>query len=110
MYLGYVHYRIVGAPVIGAAFVLPSFLVVLAIGWAYVRYGGERAFLTWCPSWTRIKSPWGSLRNFSDMIHCSRRQRTFAFVVGYSATQWYAKRSRHIRTQFLLIVVVDVRC
>jgi chromate transporter len=40
MYLGYVHYRIVGATVIGAAFVLPSFLMVIAIGWAYVRYGG----------------------------------------------------------------------
>lgn len=40
MYLGYVHYRIVGATVIGIAFVLPSFLMVVAIGWAYVRYGG----------------------------------------------------------------------
>jgi chromate transporter len=40
MYLGYVHYRIVGATVIGVAFVLPSFLMVIAIGWAYVRYGG----------------------------------------------------------------------
>jgi chromate transporter len=40
MYLGYVHYRIVGATVVGFAFVLPSFLMVLAIGWAYVRYGG----------------------------------------------------------------------
>src|SRR5437762_259482 len=40
MYLGYVHYRIVGATVAGIAFVLPSFLMVIAIGWAYVRYGG----------------------------------------------------------------------
>lgn len=40
MYLGYVHYRIVGATVAGAAFVLPSFLMVVAIGWAYLRYGG----------------------------------------------------------------------
>jgi chromate transporter len=40
MYLGYVHYRIVGASVIGVTFVLPSFLMVIAIGWAYVRYGG----------------------------------------------------------------------
>jgi chromate transporter len=40
MYLGYVHYRIVGATVVGVAFVLPSFLMVVAIGWAYVRYGG----------------------------------------------------------------------
>src|SRR5438552_7694745 len=40
MYLGYVHYRIVGATAAGIAFVLPSFLMVVAIGWAYVRYGG----------------------------------------------------------------------
>jgi len=40
MYLGYVHYRILGATVAGVAFVLPSFIVVVVIGWAYVRYGG----------------------------------------------------------------------
>src|SRR5207245_2449269 len=40
MYLGYVHYRIAGATVAGIAFVLPSFVMVVAIGWAYVRYGG----------------------------------------------------------------------
>ncbi|HVS56890.1 MAG TPA: chromate transporter [Casimicrobiaceae bacterium] len=40
MYLGYVHYRILGATVVGIAFVLPSFLMVVAIGWAYLRYGG----------------------------------------------------------------------
>ena len=40
MYLGFVHYRVVGATVVGVAFVLPSFLMVIAIGWAYVRYGG----------------------------------------------------------------------
>jgi chromate transport protein ChrA len=32
MYLGYVHYRIAGATVVGIAFVLPSFLMVVAIG------------------------------------------------------------------------------
>ena len=42
-YLGYVHYRILGATAVGLAFVLPSFLIVVALGWAYVRYGG----LTW---------------------------------------------------------------
>ena len=40
IYLGYVHYRIRGATVVGLAFVLPSFVMVLAIGAAYVRYGG----------------------------------------------------------------------
>ena len=40
MYLAYVHYRILGATVAGIAFVLPSFLMVVAIGWAYLRYGG----------------------------------------------------------------------
>ena len=40
MYLGYVHYRVLGATIVGAAFVLPSFLMVIAIGFAYVRFGG----------------------------------------------------------------------
>ena len=40
MYLGYVHYRIVGATLVGIAFVIPSFVMVLVLGWAYVRYGG----------------------------------------------------------------------
>lgn len=43
IYLGYVHYGVLGATLVGVAFVLPSFLMVLAIGWAYVLYGG----LTW---------------------------------------------------------------
>src|SRR5215470_17140979 len=34
-YLGYVHYKILGATIAGIAFVMPSFLMVLAIGWAY---------------------------------------------------------------------------
>src|SRR5574340_38799 len=40
IYLGYVHYRIVGATLVGVAFVVPSFLMVVALGWAYVEYGG----------------------------------------------------------------------
>lgn len=40
IYLGYVHYRIIGATMAGIAFVLPSFLMVLAIGYAYVKAGG----------------------------------------------------------------------
>jgi chromate transporter len=40
IYLGYVHYGIVGATVVGTAFVLPSFLMVVALGWAYQAYGG----------------------------------------------------------------------
>ncbi|MFL9963785.1 chromate transporter [Paraburkholderia sediminicola] len=40
IYLGYVHYRIVGATLAGIAFVLPSFLMVVALGWAYAQYGG----------------------------------------------------------------------
>jgi chromate transporter len=41
--LGYVHYGVWGATCVGLAFVLPSFLMVLAIGAAYVMHGG----LTW---------------------------------------------------------------
>jgi chromate transporter len=40
IYLGYVHYGVVGATLVGVAFVLPSFLMVLALGWAYSRFGG----------------------------------------------------------------------
>lgn len=40
IYIGYVHYRIIGATLAGLAFVLPSFLMVLVIGYAYVAYGG----------------------------------------------------------------------
>lgn len=40
IYLGYVHYHILGATLAGIAFVLPSFFMVLAIGYAYVRFGG----------------------------------------------------------------------
>lgn len=40
MYLGYVHYRIRGAALVGLGVVAPSFLMVVAFGWAYVRFGG----------------------------------------------------------------------
>jgi chromate transporter len=40
IYMGYVHYRILGATAAGVAFVVPSFLMVVALGWAYVRFGG----------------------------------------------------------------------
>ena len=40
IYLGYVRAGILGATAVGIAFVLPSFLMVLALSAAYVRYGG----------------------------------------------------------------------
>lgn len=40
IYLGYVHYRVLGATLVGLAFVLPSFLMVVALGAAYAGYGG----------------------------------------------------------------------
>jgi chromate transporter len=40
MYLGYVHHGVLGATLAGGAFVLPSFAMVVALGRAYVRYGG----------------------------------------------------------------------
>jgi chromate transporter len=43
MYLGYVHYRVLGATLVGVAFVVPSFTMVVLLGWAYQLYGG----LTW---------------------------------------------------------------
>src|SRR2546421_1129727 len=43
MYLGYIRYRILGATLVGLAFIWPSFLMVVALGWLYTLYGG----LTW---------------------------------------------------------------
>jgi len=43
IYLGFVHYGITGATLAGVAFVVPSFVMVVALGAAYVAYGG----LTW---------------------------------------------------------------
>ena len=40
IYLGFVHFRIPGATLVGVAFVLPSFLMVVALGAVYVAYGG----------------------------------------------------------------------
>jgi chromate transporter len=40
IYLGYVHYQILGATLVGVAFVIPSFVMVVALGWAYVTFGG----------------------------------------------------------------------
>src|SRR5260221_10656562 len=40
IYLGYVDYGILGATLTGLAFVLPSFLMVVALGFAYKLYGG----------------------------------------------------------------------
>src|SRR5256884_1290502 len=43
MYLGYVRYRVLGATLVGLAFIWPSFLMVVALGWLYTLHGG----LTW---------------------------------------------------------------
>jgi len=40
IYLGFVHHRFVGATLVGLAFVLPSFCMVIALGEAYVAFGG----------------------------------------------------------------------
>jgi len=40
IYLGYVHYRILGASLVGLAFILPSFFMVVVLGWLYKLYGG----------------------------------------------------------------------
>jgi chromate transporter len=40
MYLGWVRAGVAGATLVGAAFVLPSFLMVLILSALYVRYGG----------------------------------------------------------------------
>jgi chromate transporter len=38
--LGFVHSRVRGATLVALAFIMPSFLMTVAIGWLYVRFGG----------------------------------------------------------------------
>jgi chromate transporter len=40
IYLGFVHYRVLGATLAGIAFIMPSFLMVVALGIAYKLFGG----------------------------------------------------------------------
>lgn len=40
IYLGYVHYRLVGATLVGFAFILPSFIMVVLLAIVYKLYGG----------------------------------------------------------------------
>jgi chromate transporter len=40
IYIGFVHYRILGATLAGFAFILPSFIMVVILGIAYVVFGG----------------------------------------------------------------------
>src|SRR5438128_10543423 len=40
IYLGWVRAKVFGATLVAAAFILPSFVMVLVISWLYVRYGG----------------------------------------------------------------------
>src|SRR2546426_10861181 len=40
IYLGYLRAGVLGATLVGVAFILPSFLMVLALSAAYVRYAG----------------------------------------------------------------------
>lgn len=40
IYLGWVRGGVLGATLVGLAFVLPSFLMVMVLSWAYLRYGG----------------------------------------------------------------------
>lgn len=43
IYIGFVHYGLIGATLTGLAFVIPSFMMVVLLGMAYKLYGG----LTW---------------------------------------------------------------
>lgn len=40
IYIGYIHYRILGATLVGIAFVLPSFVMVVLLGVVYKMFGG----------------------------------------------------------------------
>jgi chromate transporter len=40
IYIGFIHYRLLGATLTGLAFIIPSFLMVVGLGIAYKAYGG----------------------------------------------------------------------
>jgi chromate transporter len=40
IYIGFVHYRVLGATLAGLAFIIPSFLMVVGLGIAYKMFGG----------------------------------------------------------------------
>lgn len=40
IYIGFVHYRILGATLTGLAFIIPSFMMVVLLGMAYKLFGG----------------------------------------------------------------------
>jgi Chromate transporter len=44
IYLGYVRHGLLGATLVGLAFPAPSFVMVLAAGWAYVTYQGRTGY------------------------------------------------------------------
>jgi chromate transporter len=46
IYLGFVDFGVIGATLAGLAFVLPSFMIVVVLGWAYQSFGG----LAWMQS------------------------------------------------------------
>lgn len=39
-YMGYIDHGLIGSALVGLAFVVPSFLMVVLLGWAYTLYGG----------------------------------------------------------------------
>src|SRR4249920_3905020 len=40
IYIGFIHYSVLGASLAGLAFILPSFLMVVILGMAYQAFGG----------------------------------------------------------------------
>jgi chromate transporter len=40
IYIGFIHYRILGATLTGLAFIVPSFLMVVGLGFVYNKFGG----------------------------------------------------------------------
>jgi chromate transporter len=40
IYIGFIHYRVLGATLAGLAFILPSFVMVVLLGMAYKAFGG----------------------------------------------------------------------
>lgn len=80
IYLGFLHYGVVGSTLVAIAFVLPSFLMVVAGGWLYVTYAG----LSW----------------IQDVFYG-----VGAAVIGIIATSAYKLTTRTVGRDPLLLVI-----
>jgi chromate transporter len=94
IYIGFVHYRFLGATLVGLAFVLPSFVMVVLLGMAYKVYSG----LPWMQAVF-----YGVSASVIGIIAISAYRLTLKSV---SSLSWSAIRSKWLLWVFYILGVV----